>query len=80
MIWHFLWNVDHESMRRAHRVATKSLASRPHLALPEKAKAWALDEHGVHKEQILLELNASGHAVLVIGPQHKTLWYEVEAK
>jgi hypothetical protein len=46
----------------------------------EKAKAWALDEHGEHKEQILLEPSARDHAVLVIGPQHKTLWYEVKAE
>ena len=39
-----------------------------------------LDEHGERKEQILLEPSASGHAILVLGPQHKTLWYEVKAK
>jgi len=46
----------------------------------KKARAWALDERGEHKGQLLLEPNDGGHAVLVISPQYKTVWYEVDAR
>ena len=39
-----------------------------------------LDEHGEHKEPLPIEFDASGGAVLVIGPRYETLWYEVKAK
>ena len=37
-----------------------------------KARAWALDETGKRREEIPLDGNR-----LQIGPQHRTLWYEV---
>jgi len=54
-----------------------------HITVPlsaEKARAWALDEHGEHKEPLPIESDACGGAVLAIGPRYKTLWYEVKAK
>jgi hypothetical protein len=46
----------------------------------KQAEAWTLDERGQRKTKLAVDLDADGHAVLVIGPQHKTLWYEVTTK
>jgi hypothetical protein len=43
----------------------------------ERVQAWALDECGQRKAQIPVERDANGNAVMVIGPQWQTLWYEV---
>ncbi|MFA0767745.1 MAG: hypothetical protein OXFUSZZB_001073 [Candidatus Fervidibacter sp.] len=51
------------------------------LPLPAKrVQAWALDERGQRKSQIPVNADPSGNAVIRIGPQWQTLWYEVEAK
>jgi hypothetical protein len=51
------------------------------LPLPAKqVQAWALDERGQRKNQIPVNADPSGNAVIRIGPQWQTLWYEVEAK
>jgi hypothetical protein len=51
------------------------------LPLPAKrVQAWALDERGQRKTQIPVTADPSGNAVIRIGPQWQTLWYEVEAK
>jgi hypothetical protein len=51
------------------------------LPLPAKrVQAWALDERGQRKSQIPVNADPSGNAVIHIGPQWQTLWYEVEAK
>jgi hypothetical protein len=48
------------------------------LPLPAKrVQAWALDERGQRKAQILVSADPSGNAVIRIGPQWQTLWYEV---
>ncbi|MFA0752233.1 MAG: hypothetical protein SLRJCFUN_002636 [Candidatus Fervidibacter sp.] len=50
------------------------------IALPFPAKrvqAWALDEKGQRKEQIPVDSDPNGNATLSIGPQWRTLWYEV---
>ena len=44
---------------------------------PEKVKFYALDESGDRKESIPVR-NRSGKAILEIGPEHKTIWYEIE--
>ena len=52
------------------------------IRLPQSSKtveAWALDERGQRKAQVAVEKDASGIAV-VIGPQYRTLWYEVLAR
>jgi hypothetical protein len=38
-----------------------------------KFKAWALDERGQRREEIPV-----AQSTLEIGPEYKTLWYEVE--
>jgi hypothetical protein len=44
-----------------------------------KFKAWALDERGQRRAEIPVRMeNPSGIGTLEIGPQHRTLWYEVE--
>ena len=45
-------------------------------ALPG-AKAWALDERGARRAEVALR-TADGKTVLEIGPEWKTLWYEIE--
>jgi hypothetical protein len=40
-------------------------------------QAWALDERGQRKNQIPVNADPSGNAVIRIGPQWQTLWYEV---
>ncbi len=40
-------------------------------------KVWALDERGQRRAEIPVR-ETSGGATLEIGPQHRTLWYEVE--
>jgi hypothetical protein len=44
------------------------------------AKAWALDERGQRKTPLAVSADAKGNAVVAIGPQSKTLWYEVEIR
>ncbi len=53
------------------------------ITLPLSAKsvkAWALDECGKRKIQLPVQADVQGHAVLTLGPQSRTLWYEVTAK
>jgi hypothetical protein len=45
-----------------------------------RAEAWALDERGQRKTQLSVEADTNGNAVVAIGPQYRTLWYEVSAK
>ncbi|HJT36372.1 MAG TPA: carbohydrate binding domain-containing protein, partial [Pirellulales bacterium] len=52
------------------------------IALPvpaDRLRAWALDERG-HRQNELKIADRDGTSVLLIGPEHKTLWYEVEVK
>ena len=53
------------------------------LTLPLSAqvtRAWALDERGQRKIQLPVGTDSNGRAVLEIGPQWQTLWYEVLAQ
>ena len=43
-------------------------------------EAWALDERGQRKTQLSVQAGADGNAVVSVGPQSRTLWYEVAAK
>jgi hypothetical protein len=43
----------------------------------DKAEAWSLDERGQRKQKLPLAAGPGGKAVLAIGPQWQTLWYEV---
>ena len=41
-----------------------------------RVQAWALDPQGQRAAEVAVT-ETEGHAVLAIGPQHQTLWYEV---
>jgi hypothetical protein len=49
------------------------------LILPIKAvKAWVLDERGRHKAALPVRAGKDGKAILRLGPQRQTIWYEIE--
>jgi hypothetical protein len=53
------------------------------ITLPMPAgsvQAWALDERGARKASVPIARDANGRAVIQIGPQYRTLWYEVVAQ
>lgn len=59
----------------------EGIPARITLPLPAKsAKAWPLDERGQRRSPLPVASSPSGLALLTIGPQHQTLWYEVEVK
>ena len=74
------WTSDaHESVGRNWGRApslVKGIAAK--ITLPvsgKKMKAWALDERGQRRDEIPLT-----DGTLEIGPQYRTLWYEVAAE
>ena len=77
-------NSEHSSVGRNWGNApslVEGIPARITLPLPAKeVEAWTLDERGQRKTKLAVDPDAGGHAVLVIGPQHKTLWYEVTTK
>lgn len=53
------------------------------ITLPFAARAvgaWPLDPCGQRGEPLAVSTNADGWAAIAIGPQYRTLWYEVEAR
>ena len=56
----------------------EGISARVTLPLPStQVQAWALDECGRRKTQMPIERDSNGNAVIVIGPQWQTLWYEI---
>ena len=50
------------------------------ITLPSKAaatKCWALDEHGERMKSVPVAADGEGRAVVKIGPEYKTVWYEI---
>ncbi|HEX8204081.1 MAG TPA: carbohydrate binding domain-containing protein [Isosphaeraceae bacterium] len=50
------------------------------ITLPVAAariRAWSLDERGGRRDEVAAR-PVQGHALLAIGPEHRTLWYEIE--
>ena len=50
------------------------------VILPSAAsttKCWALDESGNRVKEVPVKRGASGKAVIEIGPQYRTVWYEI---
>ena len=50
------------------------------LALPSKAsatKCWALDERGERKAEVPVSAASDGSAIVNIGPEYQTVWYEI---
>ncbi len=46
----------------------------------ERVEVWALDERGQRRATVPCQSDAGGQAVIAIGPQWKTLWYEVAVR
>jgi hypothetical protein len=46
----------------------------------DRVKVWALDERGRRRAAVPCSAESAGHAAFSIGPEWKTLWYEVEAR
>lgn len=50
------------------------------LPLPAgRVRAWSLDDRGQRQRELKIA-DRSGKAVVAVGPEHKTLWYEVQIK
>ncbi len=50
------------------------------ITLPSKAaatKCWALDERGERAKSVPVAADGEGRAVVKIGPEYKTVWYEI---
>jgi len=47
---------------------------------PAKTACYALDPHGDRKGEVPVAKADSGGSVIAIGPQYKTVWYEVEVR
>jgi hypothetical protein len=59
----------------------EGIPARITLPLPhETVQAWTLDERGQRKTALSVHALVPGRAVIIIGPEHQTLWYEVSAK
>lgn len=46
---------------------------------PAKTRCYALDTHGDRMEELPVK-EVAGGSEIVIGPQYKTVWYEVEIR
>ena len=46
----------------------------------DRVQVWALDERGQRREALKVEATAPQSAVVRLGPQARTLWYEVERR
>jgi hypothetical protein len=46
----------------------------------EALQAWALDERGRRKASVPVQADGPGRSRIDIGPEHRTLWYEVSTK
>jgi hypothetical protein len=77
-------NAEHTSVGKNWGEAptlVEGIPARITLPLPAaRVEAWALDERGQRKSPLPVQADDRGNAVLALGPQHKTLWYEVAAK
>jgi Carbohydrate binding domain len=74
----------HESVGRNWGQAPSVVEGVPvRVTLPRKAtdvQAWALDERGQRRARLPVQAGAGGQATLALGPDWRTLWYEVEMK
>jgi hypothetical protein len=53
------------------------------LTLPfaaERVSVWSLDERGERKTRLPVQTADNGHGGVVIGPQWRTIWYEIAVK
>jgi hypothetical protein len=49
-------------------------------AAADRVQAWVLDERGQRREPLPVQAVDAGHAALSLGPQWRTLWYEVQVR
>ena len=45
-----------------------------------KTKCWALDESGKRCKSVPVAKADDGSAILEVGPEYKTIWYEISVK
>lgn len=53
------------------------------VTLPSKARkthCWALGEQGQRTKEVPVKKGPKGKAVITIGPEYQTVWYEIECK
>jgi hypothetical protein len=78
MVWK---NAEKSSVGRQWGKAPSLVEGVPaQITLPRPAAqtaAWALDERGQRRQEIPVRAAANGLAMIEIGPQWRTLWYEV---
>ncbi len=59
----------------------EGIPARITLPLPAKSvEVWPLDERGQRKAPFAVEADSGGKAVIAIGPDRQTIWYEVGVK
>jgi hypothetical protein len=59
----------------------EGIPARITLPLPAaRVEAWALDEPGQRKLPLAVRADTHGNATISIGPESRTLWYEVAAR
>jgi hypothetical protein len=59
----------------------EGIPARLTLPLPAaRTRAWVLDERGHRRTTLAVKAGSDGKATLSIGPESRTLWYEVEVK
>ena len=79
MVW---TDEDHNSVGRNWGTGPTLVEGIPAtLTLPYPAAsvtAWALDERGQRREKLTLQAADAGRTILRIGPESRTLWYEVQ--
>ena len=55
--------------------ATVTLATKA-----RRTRCWALDEHGQRYKKVPVKKSSDKKAVIEIGPEYKTVWYEIETR
>lgn len=59
----------------------EGIPARITVPMPASAvQAWALDERGARKAKLPVSSDSGGRAVIELGAQYRTLWYEVTAR
>lgn len=74
------WNAGKTSIGKAWGHAPSLVEGIPatvRLRTDEPVRAWALDTRGQRREELPVKL-LDEEAVIKLGPQYRTLWYEVE--
>lgn len=77
-------NPEHTTVGRNWGVAptlVEGIPARLVFSAPAaQVQAWALDERGQRREALPVAAEGADHAAISLGPQWRTLWYEVEVR